>query len=269
LLFQWFRLIIENRPNYEEDVTELNDINDIRNGVFANVLVHNFFDRRRIVILKVCHICPPVCPLSDLYVTAKPQTPNKILRTSDIPPRHDREDMPQGVSYPGRVRYTLQWLNPDPYAMHLAPNNSDAAFKIRTRKPKPSELLLHYNYGAAAVKCWGRGVKLLQDLTNPPRPPVPVPTSAAPATTIHDGGVAIRKRDAARAAGGAGAGNATAGAGTGELVESEGQVMWDEDDVILFFWGNSQVAKERHLKRVNENTERMEQWRDAVPHVSV
>ena len=36
----------------------------------------------------------------------------------------------------------------------------------------------------------------------------------------------------------------------GGLVESEGQAVWDEDDVMLFFWGNSQDPKEPHLKKV-------------------
>ena len=161
--------------------------------------------------------------------------------------------MPEGVCYPDHDRYTLQWLNPDLIlaSSAMAPNNGDAAFKKHTRKPKPSELLLHYNYGAAAVKCWGRGEELLLNLAKPPRPPRP---AQLPAATIHD-----------RDAGGAAAGNAAAAAGTGEMVESEDKVMWDEDDVMLFFWGNSQAAKERHRKRVNENTERMEKWRDAVP----
>jgi hypothetical protein len=30
--------------------------------------------------------------------------------------------------------------------------------------------------------------------------------------------------------------------------------MWD---VMLIFWGNSQAANERHLKKVDENTRRM------------
>jgi hypothetical protein len=76
----------------------------------------------------------------------------------------------------------------------------------------------------------------------------------------------LHKCNEAWAADGAGAGNLTAGAGTlGGLVESEGQVMWDEDEVMLFFWGNSQAAKERHLKKVDENTRHMEQWREGVP----
>jgi hypothetical protein len=35
LPLQWLRLIVENRPNYGEKVRDLNDINDIRNGMFA------------------------------------------------------------------------------------------------------------------------------------------------------------------------------------------------------------------------------------------
>ncbi|KAJ7729221.1 hypothetical protein B0H14DRAFT_3518366 [Mycena olivaceomarginata] len=36
------------------------------------------------------------------------------------------------------------------------PNNKDAAFKKHSKKPKPSPLLLHYNYGVAALKWWGK-----------------------------------------------------------------------------------------------------------------
>ena len=41
----------------------------------------------------------------------------------------------------------------------VIPNNSDAAFKKRTKKPKPSDLLPHCNYGPAAVKQWNTGRK--------------------------------------------------------------------------------------------------------------
>jgi hypothetical protein len=177
--------------------------------------------------------------------------------------------MRETVCYPSRSRYTLQWLvTPDVYEGHVVPNNSDAAFKKHSGRPKPSELLLHYNYGAAAVKCWGHGTEVLQSLAKP-RPTVPVPTPIGPSKTAHNRSVTIRKRDAARAADGGGAGNAAAGPSTGELVESEGQATWDEDDVMLFFWGNSQAAKQRHLKKVQENTQRTEQWREGVPTVSL
>jgi hypothetical protein len=57
LPFQWFRLIVENRPEYRENVTDLNDINDIRNGVFAATQIHTVFEPRHVAILKVCHVC--------------------------------------------------------------------------------------------------------------------------------------------------------------------------------------------------------------------
>ena len=80
-------------------------------------------------------------------------------------------------TYPVRNRYTLQWLiNPDPaISLSPIPNNIDAAFMTGSRKPKPSDLLLHYNYGSAAVKQWGHGVELLKNRANPPRPIPPVP----------------------------------------------------------------------------------------------
>jgi hypothetical protein len=174
--------------------------------------------------------------------------------------------MLDNACYPTRSRYTLQWLvTPEEYEEHVVPNNSDAAFKKHSRRPKPSELLLHYNYGAAAVKCWGHGTEVLQNRAKP-RPTVP---PMGPSRTTHNRSTAIRKRDEARATDGDGAGNAAAGPGTGEMVESEGQAIWDEDDVMLFFWGNSQAAKQRHLKKVQESTQRMEQWREGVPTVSL
>jgi hypothetical protein len=111
-------------------VEALNDINDIRNGVFAAGQIHLAFDPRDVVILKVCHIYPLVCPLSDPHVATNPQTPNHILKTNDIPPRHNREDMPEEVIYPHHSRYTLQWLvTPSASSRSMIPNNSDAAFK--------------------------------------------------------------------------------------------------------------------------------------------
>jgi len=157
------------------------------------------------------------------------------------------------VSYP-TGRYTLQWLQtPVQSVASMVPNNADAAFKINTNKPKPSDLLLHYNYGAAAVKRWGRGTEILQN-----RPNLPRPAPTGPSRTVHDRTVAIRKRGVARNLGGASAGN-TAGA----------EAKWDEDDVMLFFWGNSKAATERHVKKVGENTRRIEQWRGGVPQDSV
>jgi len=180
--------------------------------------------------------------LSDSCPRTNPQTPNHILEIEDIPARHDQKYMLDNVRYPTTSRYTWQWLAPDAddkTVMPDIPNNCDASFRKDTKRPKPSDLLLHYNYGAAAVKCWGQGKRILQDLANPPRPDV-----------SRNRGGAVAK---------------SAGAGTGGLAESEGQAVWDEDDVMLFFMRNSRAAKERHLKEVGENTQRVEQWRDGVP----
>jgi hypothetical protein len=173
------------------------------------------------------------------------QTPNHILDVADIPPRHVQAYMPPTVAYPVLERYTLQWLlGPDPVMSAMVPNNLDAAFKTHSRKAKPSGLLLHYNYGAAAVKQWGHGVELLENLANHPRPPPPVPAPVEAPRARHDRSIAIRKRGRGQGRGrGAGAGNATAGPSrTRGMVESEGRAQWDEDDVMLFCWGNSQAA---------------------------
>lgn len=239
-------------------MTALRDIDDIRNGVFANVLIRRGFDQREAVVLKVCHICLPACPLSHPSVAPDPQSPNHILEIDDIPSRHERKLL-MDVGYPTGSRYTFQWLDSGQSRKHVTamiPNNSDAAFRKNTEKPKPSDLLLHYNYGAAAVKCWGRGTEVLQNRANPPRPSVP---PAGPSGTTHDIDAAIGKLGEAQ-----NPDPSRAGAGPGELVESEGQAMWDEDDVMMFFWGNSKGARERHLEEVNESTGRMEQWRSGV-----
>jgi len=241
---EWFRLIVENRPKYGEHATRLHGINNIRNGVFANLHIHQGFDSRRVAILK---------------------TPNRILGVDDIPLGTDRELL-DNVSYPTDSRYTLQWLT-TPARFVAVPNNGDAAFKKDTKLPKPSDLLLHYNYGAAAVKMWGHGYEVLQNRANLPRPAVPVPAPTGASKKVHDRQVEIRKRDEARVV--PLAGSSTVGAGAAESVESGAQMRWDEDDVMLFFWGNSKAAKERHENKINENVRRVEQWSEGVSQASV
>jgi len=98
--------------------------------------------------------------------------------------------------------------------------------------PKPADILLHYNYGAAAVKQWGKNTTVL---TNRPDIPRPAVTSMRPTRVKHDP--------------------------TTEAVDSEAQGQWDEDDVMLFFWGNSQAARERHAQKEQERAEYVEKWR--------
>lgn len=145
------------------------------------------------------------------------------------------------------------------------PDNSDAAFRNHSRAHKPSPLLLHYNYGAAAIKNWGHGKEVLKKLIpKPPHPEVPVTPltpPAGPSYTKHGRGITVAKLKAARDPGGV-------GGGTGGLVESEDQ-EWDEDDMMLFLWGNTQAAKDRHLEKASKDARRIEQWRGDVPQGSV
>ena len=129
--------------------------------------------------------------------------------------------MSEYVKHPSQSRYTLQWLVA-PYAALLAAvsNNTDATFKKTTRKPQPSDLLLHYNYCAAALKRWGRGTDLLVEHAKPPRPPVSVAAPAVPSKTKHDRAATIHKLDAAWDPGGAGGESSAAGARRRGLAES-------------------------------------------------
>jgi len=49
-------------------------------------------------------------------------------------------------------------------------------------------------------------------------------------------------------------------AGSTAAIESE-QPVWDEDDVMLFFWGNSKASMERHAEKERERKEYINKWR--------
>jgi hypothetical protein len=52
--------------------------------------------------------------------------------------------------------------------------------------------------------------------------------------------------------------------GEGAAGDLEEQEKWDEDDVMLYFWGNSKAALERHAQREQERMEYLEGWRAGV-----
>jgi hypothetical protein len=144
----------------------------------------------------------------------------------------------------------------------MIPDNSDAAFSTQTNLPKPSDLLLHYNYGAAAVKMWGHGIDVLRDNTAAPRPPTPQPVKMELSRSIHDRTMTIKKSKKAPNLKRGGGRNPTAGpsrptrrahqrdtnggnaVGGPGIEDSEDQARWDEDDVMLFLWGNSNASKD-------------------------
>lgn len=205
-------------------------------------------------------------PHAVFFLRPKPQTPNHILNTADVPPRAQRLVRP-GVQYPDHDRYTLQWLSFDADdLLYLQPsNNTDAAFMGGTEGSMPSELLLCYNYGAAAVKWWGKGKERIEKSSRPniPHPPIPMPVPMGPRRTINDRSIATGKRDAAR-------GHALTGGSGGQTDVADingGQrgTEMDEDEVILYFWNNTQAARQRRESAEQELSYRIKQWATAVP----
>ncbi|KAI9570372.1 hypothetical protein HD554DRAFT_416031 [Boletus coccyginus] len=154
------------------------------------------------------------------------------------------------MSHAPQSRYTLQWLAASDAASAeflraTFPNNSDAAFASHHR-PKPSDLLLHYNYGAAAVKHRGRNRGVLENRSGLPRPQPPEPVARSPTQKVGD---MIQQQPA---------GN---GGGMGSAATDSERPVWDEDDVMLFFWGNSMPPMERHAKKEREREANINKWR--------
>jgi len=238
---QWLRVIIANRP--ENRNIGLLTIDDIQNGLLGTDTLHNqCFDPRLVVVLK---------------------TPNIMLETTDVPPRHERNIEPM-VSYPSDRRYTLQWIAAPPTAATLEhfPNNSDATF-ANQELAKPADLLLHYNYGAAVVKHWGKNKDVLTKRLDIPRPPVPSPVPMGPIPEKHNHRGSIAKRVITGVKSKFRTSGRSAGGAAGDLEDSE-QVKWDEDDIMLFFWGNTKAARERRAQKERERTEYLEDWRAGV-----
>ncbi|KIJ57383.1 hypothetical protein M422DRAFT_773957, partial [Sphaerobolus stellatus SS14] len=223
----WLQIVVRNRPAGIENITNLNSVNDVRNGFTAYDHIHKRFDSREAVILK---------------------TPNPILDPADIHPRLDvGTPLPNNKQYPRTARYTLQIFNRTLLTQLWGklPDNVDAAFlkpslngkgNPKPTLPKPSALLLHYNFGAAALKQWGRNKVILSGRPGIPRPPPPTQDGNHRIFHQSDRQTAINKRkDKAPEEQNMG------GAGAGGLQEAPTNQEWDEDDVMLYFWGNTPV----------------------------
>jgi len=232
---EWLQFIIENRPHGDEQgLDTLKSIDDVRNGIMSTGTLHDpYFNSRAAVVLK---------------------TPNPILQTNDVPQRPLR-NLFGGAMYPPRSRYSLQWLvDCHPTFRTTFPNNCDAAF-VNQHKPKPSDLLLHYNYGLGAVKHWGKNSEVLGERPGLPRPKKSATAAMGPAKSVGDREEAVP----ARAEGSHGGGT---GSVAGAVTDLE-QPVWDEHDVMLFFWGNSKAARERHAKKEQERNDNIDRWRAA------
>ncbi|KAJ6473663.1 hypothetical protein C8R45DRAFT_874131 [Mycena sanguinolenta] len=245
---EWFDLIVKNRPaSPDEDVSTLTTVDDRRNGMLLGVEAHIVAELRQVVVVK---------------------TPNLVLDVDDIPPRHPRA-LTENIKYPDGQRYTLQWLHGSVEERAVVPNSCDATFKKHSHTLKPSPMLLHYNYGAAAVKWWGRGANSHLGISNRPtipRPSVPVPAATGPIRTKRTAAhleASIQKR----ATGNTG----VSGSGPRESEAArDGEVM-DPDEIIMFFWSQNPAALERRKREAEdrkreeeERASRMEQWRERV-----
>ncbi|KZS88729.1 hypothetical protein SISNIDRAFT_530977 [Sistotremastrum niveocremeum HHB9708] len=151
---RWFRQIIELRSTRTDSSTSsqpLTDINDIRNGLLVHSPIHASFRSRNIGIIK---------------------TPNEILTTTDI--HSSKHPNPNTDSFnPPHSRCTLHWLgNPSPPTAAAYPNCRDATFSTSTLNPSsfPSDILLHYVYGASALYKWGKHMDILTTQERFPRP---------------------------------------------------------------------------------------------------
>ncbi|KAJ7884821.1 hypothetical protein B0H14DRAFT_2700246 [Mycena olivaceomarginata] len=185
------------------------------------------------------------------------KTPNLILDTADVPNRsYIGRDLKYGVKYSEKDRYTLQSLTSTETIRDDIANNLDAAFKLHSKKPKPSPLLLRYNYGVAAVLWWGKGQSRLHASNRPnvPRPKVPVPDPMGPPRVTHDRQVTRDKLENARAEG------ALQGAGSAIGRSEQDADLTYAEELVLSLWASTGVAHERRENEAEEYAYRMERW---------
>ncbi|KAJ6616757.1 hypothetical protein B0H10DRAFT_1948916 [Mycena sp. CBHHK59/15] len=237
----WLKHIVESRiPEEGEDVLNLTTINDIRNGMLVSNNLHPLNDRKKVVVLK---------------------TPNRVLACSDIPPPSNTNTTLLGdVKYSTNPRYTLQWLvKGTAHQQRDFPNNMDAAFKKYSRKAKPSPLLLHYNYGVAALKWWGKGPEQLLTARKRPAPPIAAPLG--PSRSKGDRLVTTRKLADARTKfeglqGGSG--------GNREEEDTDERRQSQAERLVLTFYSNTPAARSRRAKQQAERKDRMAEWQNGV-----
>src|SRR5258705_13885737 len=103
------------------------------------------------------------------------------------------------------------------------------------------------------MKLWGRGTDVIENLAK--RPPKPDPIPSGPFKEVHDRKSAIRKRKKAQAAA-AKAKKRKSSAGEGSKKRN---ATWDEDDIMLFFWGNSRAATNRYIEKREAKNKNFEQ----------
>ncbi|KAH9953599.1 hypothetical protein BC827DRAFT_1159154 [Russula dissimulans] len=250
---EWFQLIIGSRQAYEEDVSGLLSINDIRNGLLVQSTIHSYMDARHFVILK---------------------TPNRVLDVNDISGDPGRFPLLDTIKYeyPLGERFSLQVVAGD--------LDRNSLLIAEEQIPKPSSLILHYNYGAAAVKLWGHRTEILARPNIPRSQIVMNHQSGGPSRDRNNGLIAIRKRKGHNNTGGDRGESAesaeVAGGGATDVTDDPTVVVqpmvgyrgWDEDDWMLFFWGNTPAARERYRAADEQSSNRIAKWATEVSNTA-
>jgi hypothetical protein len=222
-----------------------------------------------------------------------------VLNIEDIQTHHDRPIMP-GTGYPEGERFTLQLIEirndfDRSGLTHSFRLGRDAAFSVDTDAAKPSGVLLHYNYGTAAVKWWGHHTDILRS-PGPPHPPSPPPPhpprgrgrgrgcgrgrgrsppAAGPSTTprylrlppktVNDRTISIKKRERPSKSRGSKKKGADETMNEPKVWES-----WDEDDWMLYYMLNTKAARERQQGAAEESASNIRAWAQEVSgHQSV
>jgi hypothetical protein len=138
------------------------------------------------------------------------------------------------------------------------PNNKDAAFKKRSKKPKPSPLLLNYSYGVAALKWWGKGPEHLLTARKRPAPPIAAPLG--PSRSKHNRSVTTAKLADARNLAGLQGGSG----GNGGVEDIDELRQFEAEQLVLTLYANTPAARGRRAKQQAERKDRMVEWQNGV-----
>jgi hypothetical protein len=138
------------------------------------------------------------------------------------------------------------------------PNNKDAAFKKHSKKPKPSPLLLNYNYGVAALKWWGKGPEHLLTARKRPAPPIAAPLG--PQRSKHDPSVTTAKLADARKLAGLQGGSG----GNREAEDIDERRQYEAELLVATLYANTPAARGRREQQQADRTDRMDKWQNGV-----
>ncbi|KAH9973563.1 hypothetical protein BGW80DRAFT_1459043 [Lactifluus volemus] len=110
---KWFQSLIRSRNAYDEDVTDLHSVDDVRNGFLTTITMQYYFEKQFLAILKV--------------------TPNPVLGIDDVP--HKERPLYDDLEHPSGERLTPQFLKAGKNRVFMEEERwfgADAAFKIGT-----------------------------------------------------------------------------------------------------------------------------------------